>query len=106
MKIKNNYLLSSIKNKKILITGAAGNLGSMMSYCLGSLGARLILIDNSKSKISILRKKLLQKKIYFNIYHCDLEIENERKILIKKLYTKFKNIDILINNAGFLVIIN
>lgn len=101
MKIKNNYLLSSINNKKILITGAAGNLGSMMSYFLGALGARLILIDNSKSKINILRKKLLDEKINFNIYHCDLEIENERKILIKKLHKKFKNLDILINNAGF-----
>ena len=37
------------KNKYILITGSAGNIGSKLSFVFLEKGANLILIDNNRS---------------------------------------------------------
>ena len=58
----------------------------------------MILIDNSKSKISILRK-LLDKK--FILISTLWSWNWKWKKYWLRNYKKFKNIDILINNAGF-----
>ena len=55
MKFKNN---DSLKGKRIIITGAAGNLGSTFAYSLSKIGANLILIDKSKEALQSLNHDL------------------------------------------------
>ncbi len=99
--MKKNNINTNFLNKKIFITGAAGNLGSMMALNFADLGADLILVDNSKSKLDKLKNKLLKKKINFNLFYSDLEKESERLLLINSVYKLYNSLDIIINNAGF-----
>jgi len=79
-----------------LITGASSGIGKEMSIYLSHLGYDLILVARRKEKLED-TKKLCKTNI--EIKELDLSIEKN----VYKLYeeTKDKNIDILINNAGF-----
>ena len=54
------------------------------------------MLDIDNQKLKILKKKFQKIKIY----DCNLTNQKQVNQLIKKLYLKFNNIDILINNAG------
>ena len=45
---------NSMAGKTILITGAAGGLGSAIAYATARLGAELILLDNNQKKLNLL----------------------------------------------------
>lgn len=81
---------------KALITGASSGIGRDMARYLNSLGIDLILVARDEEKLENLQKEL---KGNVKIYGYDLSVQQE----VFDLYdmVKSKNIDILINNAGF-----
>lgn len=81
---------------KALITGASSGIGLEMAKYLASMKIELILVARSKEKSERLQEQLPTKT---TIIVMDLSVEQK----VKELYviTKDKNIDILINNAGF-----
>lgn len=81
---------------KVLITGASSGIGKDMAKYLSSMGHDLILVARRKKLIDKLKEELIGN---IEVIECDLSIlEN-----VYKLYetVKDKNIDVLINNAGF-----
>ena len=85
-----------MKNKKALITGASSGIGRDMARVLSQKNYDLILVSRNKDMLESLKKEL---KTNVEIISMDLSsVDN-----CKKLYeqVKDKNIDILINNAGF-----
>ena len=81
--------------KTIILTGAAGSIGSEIVKSFHK-SYRLICIDTDIQNLKYLKKKY--KSIY--VFKCNLLIEKEVNILVKKILKNFKKIDILINNAG------
>ena len=87
----------NLKNKNILITGAAGLLGVQFSITLLEAGANVIMTDvNTKSLINI--KKKFKKK---NLLILELDVTSEKSIKDTIVYLENKKIkiDVLINNA-------
>ena len=79
---------------KALITGASSGIGRDMARVLSKKNYELILVARDKEKLEELQKELKTKT---KIIAMDLtKTEN-----CKKLYEQEKNIDLLINNAGF-----
>jgi NAD(P)-dependent dehydrogenase (short-subunit alcohol dehydrogenase family) len=92
----------NLQDKWVVITGAAGHLGSLFSETLAELGSNLILIDIDQAKLNDLRMNLISKyKIQVEIKNCNLELPEQRKDLIIDLLKCHKRLDILINNAAF-----
>ena len=58
MKNSNYY---NIKDKTILITGAAGLIGSSVAKEASDLGAKLVLTDFNKDKLDKISEELLKK---------------------------------------------
>ena len=79
-----------------LITGASSGIGYDMAIYLDNLGYDLILVARNKEKLELLKSKLKNK---VEIIICDLSNKNNVMELYNK--SKDKDIDILINNAGF-----
>ncbi len=90
-----------LKNKNIIITGAAGLLGYEHSLALLKVGATVIMTDIELSKI--LRNKSKLKKINknFNILCLKMDVASEKsikKVIIELKKNKIK-VDCLVNNA-------
>ena len=79
---------------KALITGASSGLGKDFAISLSNMGYDLVLVARNKEKLEEV-KKLCSTKV--EIESMDLSIVDN----CMKLYSKHKDIDLLINNAGF-----
>jgi NAD(P)-dependent dehydrogenase (short-subunit alcohol dehydrogenase family) len=94
--------LANLTNRTALITGATGHLGNVFSDTLAELGADLILVDLSESKLERLSSDLRKKwGIRVDHFVCDLEIQEERTKLITKFIDSKVELNILVNNAAF-----
>lgn len=79
-----------------LITGASSGIGKEMAIYLNKIGYDLILVARRKSRLEQLKKQLNGN---VDIISMDISITENCMQLYKE--TKEKDIDILINNAGF-----
>ena len=89
----------SFKNKKILVTGATGGIGSALVQKFLSLEGIVIATGTKEAKLEEL------KKTYPKIKTLKFDISEHSKIeeFIDKASSELDGIDILINNAGITV---
>ena len=80
----------NIRDKNIVITGSGRGIGLSLAIEIEKAGANVIRIDKNLSKSNL------------NFYDFKFDLEKINKILnlVKKINSKFKRIDGLINNAG------
>ncbi|MDD7409735.1 SDR family NAD(P)-dependent oxidoreductase [Fusobacterium gastrosuis] len=93
-----------VKNKIAFITGASSGIGKACAEKLAKLGANLILTARRKEILENLKKDLEEKyQIKVLILTFDVRNYDEVKSNIDSLPDNWKNIEILINNAGLAV---
>lgn len=81
-----------------LITGASSGIGRDMARVLASKGYKLILVARNEEQLKKIAKELKEtNQIQVETISMDLSIVEN----CKKLHKEVKNVDILINNAGF-----
>lgn len=86
--------------KKIaLITGATSGIGEATAYEFAKHGIHLILCGRRLKRLTTL-KETLERLTEVHILNFDVRDKVETFKAIKSLPERFKNIDILINNAG------
>lgn len=79
---------------RVLITGASSGIGRDMARYLSKLGYELVLVSRNEEELNKLKEELKTK---VEVIAMDLSIKEN----CYKLYEQAKDIDILINNAGF-----
>ena len=80
---------------KAIITGASSGIGKDMAKILSQKGYELVLVARNEEKLNQVKEELNNTKI--QAISMDLSEEEN----CKKLYEQVKDVDILINNAGF-----
>jgi len=92
--------LFDLSEKTIVITGAAGLLGSQYSEGLAQAGANLVLTDINYHKCTKIAKSL-KKKYKVKILPVKVDVASKKSIqsMVKKTLRNFSKIDVLINNA-------
>ena len=88
-----------MKNKIILITGASSGIGKATAIEFANQGHSLIICGRRKNKLVELEKEL-SKFTKIKILEFDIRNKQEVKNSIQSLTDEWKNIDVLINNAG------
>ena len=89
--------MKEYKNKTILITGASSGIGETFAKKLDKFGARLILTARSENKLNELALSMNDAIVIAgDLSKKDFPIE-----LYEKIKEKNREVDILINNAGF-----
>ncbi|HYF02153.1 MAG TPA: SDR family oxidoreductase [Patescibacteria group bacterium] len=88
----------SFKNKSIWITGASRGIGAALAREFDNLGATVILSSRSEKSLLKHQSEFLFKNSHF--IQCDVQNEVEVVKARDEIYSRFKNVDILINNAG------
>ncbi|WP_304518066.1 SDR family NAD(P)-dependent oxidoreductase, partial [Cecembia rubra] len=92
--------LFSVKNKKIIITGATGVLGTTISQHLAREGAQIIIIGRTASKIEHLVEEIRELGGKADAFLADVTSENHLIQAAAQIQKRYKKIDILINLAG------
>jgi len=85
-----------IKGKVAIVTGASGGIGYATAKLLSSKGAKLALVARSKDKLD----KLVQELPEAIDIAADLSKAEDVVSMVKKVYTHFGRVDLLVNNAG------
>lgn len=94
--------LFDLSDKVVILTGAAGNLGSQYAEGLSHAGANVVLADLNYTKCEQLARALKKK---YKVDPMALELDLTKKISISSLVArtmkKYSKIDVLINNAAY-----
>jgi NAD(P)-dependent dehydrogenase (short-subunit alcohol dehydrogenase family) len=94
--------LFDLSKKTVILTGAAGRIGSNFCHVLSGAGANVALVDIDKDKNKELQKIISRKyKTSPASYGLDITKKVQVKRLIRSVLNKYGKIDILINNAHF-----
>ena len=96
-------VIQKFKGKTVLITGAAGDLGSTTARAFSEQGAQIVLCDlaGTEPKLQQLTTELLSLGSPA-VISISIDVSNveDVKRCVEKAVKEFKNIDILFNNAG------
>ena len=82
-----------------LITGATSGIGRATAHEFAKHGINLILCGRRQSRLDIIKKALTRET---EVHVLNFDVRNKKEVFdaIASLPKEFKNIDILINNAG------
>lgn len=90
----------NFNNKTALVTGAAVGIGRAVAYKLLENGAKVVLLDTDKEKLTLLEEELSDYADKIQIAVCDITSEETVKETVNAAHQKFGKIDILVNNAA------
>jgi 3-hydroxy acid dehydrogenase / malonic semialdehyde reductase len=93
--------MKDLKDKTVFITGASSGIGKECAIEFASAGANLLLAARRTDRLNELSIELTKKyNIKVKSIKLDVRNYNEVKDIISSLEDDWKEIDILINNAG------
>ena len=87
----------NLNNKKVLITGASGGIGSAICKKFLNSKAVLVLISSSDDKIAYLKSQYGENNYYYKV---DLSDKNNIDNFTKEISSDHKDLSIIVNNAG------
>ncbi len=90
---------SSLKNKKIAVTGTTGGIGRALCSYLASLGAYLVLLDRDPARSGAFASEL-RCKYGVLVDTMTLDLEDMGQVVRASNLLKSADIDIFIHNAG------
>ncbi|MEP7145488.1 MAG: SDR family oxidoreductase [bacterium] len=91
-----------VKNKVALVTGGARRLGRDISISLSQLGYDIVLNYNEskKSDLEYTIAEIIKNGVNVNAIRCNVSNVSEVRKMFHAVYTKYKRLDVLINNAA------
>lgn len=94
-----NKELFELRNKVILITGAAGGIGSVIAEYFANNGAKVVVTDADLKRVQELVQSV---KTEHEMYPIELRVNNKEQCIeaVTKTVEHFGTVDVLINAAG------
>ena len=90
----------SFKGKCALVTGAASGIGKATAIILAQKGAKVVIVDTDTQKLENVKKEIEDSGADVLAYTCDVSNKQRVNEITSDALSKFKKIDILINNAA------
>lgn len=92
--------MSDLKDKSIIITGAAGGIGAAIARALAGDGARIVVADLSEAAATKVANEITDKGGTAIAVPVDVRERPQVRALIDKAVAAFGRLDVLFNNAG------
>ena len=83
-----------------IITGASKGIGKSIAEYFADAGSHVVCVSRSEKSLIKVQNKIINNGGHASIYACDVSILDDVTSLINDTINNFKQIDILINNAG------
>jgi len=89
-----------LQGKRILLTGAAGGIGSHLGAALSAKGARLCLLGRSNASMTALKEQVDHRQMDAILVQADVTDPEARRHALARMWAAFGGVDVLINLAG------
>lgn len=89
-----------LKGKSAIVTGGARGIGKAISMKLGSLGAKIVVVDMNEEATKATTEELKGKGINAIAVVANVTKEEDVAAIIDNCLKSFGTLDILVNNAG------
>lgn len=86
--------------KTVIITGAGQGIGKAISFAFGERGFNVIVADINFEKAKTVSKEMCEMGFKSIPIKVDVSISSEVESMVKKVIDEFRQIHVLINNAG------
>jgi len=93
-------MVTDIKGKVAIITGAKGGMGKSHALALAKAGAKVVVSDISLEDCQKVVEEIKKGKGKALAVKCDVSKKEEVEEMVRKTVEKFGKVDILVNNAG------
>jgi NAD(P)-dependent dehydrogenase (short-subunit alcohol dehydrogenase family) len=93
-------IYKDLSGKTALITGGLGFLGRALCAEYAKQGTNLVVLDKLEEDTSFF-SELVLNEITVDFYQVDFESQESREKVIQKISSKYRTLDILINNAAY-----
>jgi len=92
--------VTSIREKRALVTGATGGIGSALAHALAAAGADLLLADRADTPLEPLATELRKRGVDVATITGDLTLPEDLERLAQSSEGGARPVSLLINNAG------
>ena len=92
--------LFSLEDKVVLLTGAAGGIGSVLAEGFASVGAAMALCDLDEIKLRVMADKINANGRNASCYVLDLLEMSSVKNCVDEVVADYGRVDVLVNCAG------
>lgn len=98
-------LPQDLTGKVVLITGASSGIGASCAWQFAEEGCHLVLVGRRDDKLQALKMALLGSYPKTDVHTVVMSVSDLQQVaeLPKKLPSKFRNVDILLSNAGLAI---
>jgi NAD(P)-dependent dehydrogenase (short-subunit alcohol dehydrogenase family) len=93
-------LARSIKDKKIMITGASSGIGLQTALKIGEAGGEVLLVSRTREKLEEVASQVEEAGGTAHVHPCDLSDLDDIDRLAQEVLQQHGGVDILVNNAG------
>jgi len=93
-------MIINFKNKVVLISGSTRNIGKCIAENFAKNNATVIINSRQKTDVSSVVKEFNKKEYSCLGIVADVSKFKEAQIMVDKIISKYKKVDILINNAA------
>jgi NAD(P)-dependent dehydrogenase (short-subunit alcohol dehydrogenase family) len=94
---------SELKGKRIVVTGASRGIGRETALALGRMGADLSLVVRDPARGKAVAEEVRALGAEVDVFVADLSSMADIRRMAKELLAKHDRIDVLVNNAGALL---
>lgn len=91
-------------SKVVLVTGASSGIGEATARLLASDGASVALAARRKDNLDRIVKDIVADGGVAEAFECDVSQADSCQQLVKAVETKLSHIDVLVNNAGVMLL--
>lgn len=91
------------RNNVVVITGASSGIGEASAIQFAKKGANVVLVARREDKLLAVKKKISKFNVKSLVCSCDVSQKSQVKQMSQNVLDTFGRIDVLVNNAGFVI---
>ena len=97
---RDRSLATSIKGRRIMITGASSGIGLEAALRIGEAGGELLLVSRTREKLEEVAEQVRARGGTAHVHPADLSDMDDLERMAKEVIEQHGGVDILVNNAG------